>query len=320
MNFLVTGGCGFIGSHILRRLIRAGHHVIAYDIAPKKTSIEQVLNKEDFEQVKIIQGGLEDKEFLIQTFKQNEVDVVIHLAALLGAAGENNPEAAVEVNILGIIHVFEAAIACGIKRVVWASSSSVYAPSSVYRDLYPGEIVPNDALLKPASVYGATKTFAEFLGEYYFKRYGLETIGLRYGMVFGIARMRGLAQYVSNLIINPAEGLPGVVEAGDTAPNWLYVEDAARATVLAALCANPKTRNFFIGGDMVPIAAVRDYILTLLPDAQITLTPGVVFGSAYNVDTTPAKTELGFENEYSVFEGVRETINLIRKKHNQPAV
>ena len=65
------------------------------------------------------------------------------------------------------------------------------------------------------------------------------------------------------------------MEHGDTAPNWIYVEDAARATVLASQCPNPKTRNFTIGGETKSIRALRDYILTLLPKADIELEPGV---------------------------------------------
>lgn len=320
MNYLVTGGCGFIGSHIIRQLKHQGHNPIAYDLYPSKTSIEQVLSAEEITQIKVIQGGLEDRENLIKVLKDNKIDAIIHLAALLGAAGEDDREAAVRVNILGTINIFEAALATGIKRVVWASSSSVYAPEAVYRKLYGDKLVPNDALLKPATVYGATKTFCECMGELYHKRYGLEAIGLRYGMVFGIARMRGLAQYVTNLINNPAEGLPGEVDAGDTAPCWLYVEDAARATIMASQCPDPESRNFFIGGDIASISEIRDYVLTLIPDAKIKLNPGVVFGSAYNLDESAAEKELGFKCKYSVFEGVHETINLIRKKKNLPLV
>ncbi len=320
MNYLVTGGCGFIGSHIIRQLKQQGHNPVAYDLYPSKTSIEQVLSQEEIKNIKIIQGGLEDKDALIKILKNNQIDIIIHLAALLGAKCEDNPSEAVRSNIIGTINIFEAALASNIKRVVWASSSSVYAPESVYRNFYQTELVPNDALLKPATVYGATKAFCEYMGELYYKRYGLETIGLRYGMVFGIARMRGLAQYVTNLINNPAEGLPGEVDAGDTAPCWLYVEDAARATVTASQCPNPESRNFFIGGEITPVSKIRDYVLTLLPDAKITLKPGKVFGSAYNLDKSAAEKELGFKYRYSTFEGVRETINLLRRNKNLPPV
>ena len=118
MNYLVTGGCGFIGSHIIRQLKRQGHNPIAYDLYPNKTSIEQVLSPEEIKEVKIIQGGVDDKDVLIRILKENRIDGIIHLAALLGAAGEDDRAEAVRVNILGTINIFEAVLAAGIKRVM----------------------------------------------------------------------------------------------------------------------------------------------------------------------------------------------------------
>ncbi len=319
MNYLVTGGCGFIGSHILRQLKRQGHNPICYDLYPNKTSIEQVLTPQELSEITIIQGGVDSRDNLIQVMKDNKIDVVLHLAGVLGDIAEKDPSEAVKVNILGTINVFEAALACGIKRVVWASSQSIFGMPELYQELYHTDLVPNDVVLKPTLVYGATKVFNEFLGEWYYKNRGLETIGLRYTMVFGIARMRGAGQYATNLINKPAEGEKGIVENGDTAPNWIYVEDAARATILASQCPNPKTRNFTIGGEMKSIRELRDYILTLLPDADIELEPGV-FPAAYNLDCSAAEAELGYKYEYTAEEGVRTTINLIREKRGLPPV
>lgn len=319
MNYLVTGGCGFIGSHVLRQLKRQGHNPVGYDLYPSKTSIEQVLTPEELREITIIQGGLDDRDNLIRVMKENHIDVVLHLAGVLGDIAEKDPEQAVKVNILGTINIFEAALACGIKRVVWASSQSVFGMPDFYQELYHTDLVPNDVVLKPTLVYGATKVFNEFLGEWYYKNRGLETIGLRYTMVFGIARMRGAGQYATNLINKPAEGEKGVVENGDTAPNWIYVEDAARATILASQCPNPTTRSFTIGGETKSIRALRDYILTLLPEADIELQPGV-FPAAYNLDCSAAEAELGYRYEYTAEEGVRTTINLIREKRGLPPV
>lgn len=320
MNYLVTGGCGFIGCHIIRQLQRQGHTPVCYDLHPHKTSIEEVLTAEEIERLTIVEGGLDDRDALARVMCDNKVDAVIHMAALLGDIAEKDPYAAFQVNVLGLINVFEAAIQAGVKRVVWAASQSSFGTEEFYRELYPGKsLVPNDAVMKPSLVYGETKVACEFLGEWYHEKYGLETIGLRYCMVFGLARMRGNGQFATELMNKPALGEKGVVNYGDTAPCWIYVEDAARAAVMACQCPDPKSRAFTIGGDIRTLSDLRDYVLTLLPDAQIELLPGK-FPAAFNLDISAAKEELGFECEYSVEEGTRITINLLRAKHGLPSV
>lgn len=177
MNYLITGSRGFIGSHIIRQLRQQGHDVvcICHDLA--RTSIHEELTPEQIEELTLIQGDLNDRVFLIRTIQEHKIDRIIHLAALLGDAAERDPYEAVRINILGTINIFEAALACGVKRVVWASSQSVFAPEELYQELYHTTLAPNDAVLKATLVYGATKIFDEFLGEWYFKNHGLETIG-----------------------------------------------------------------------------------------------------------------------------------------------
>ena len=131
--------------------------------------------------------------------------------------------------------------------------------------------------------------------------------------------MRGAGQFATNLINRPAEGEKGVVEYGDTAPDWIYVEDAARATILASQCPNPQTRNFTIGGERKSICELRDYVKGLLPEADIELLPGV-YPSAFHLDLSAAERELGYKCEYSVEEGIRTTINLLREKKGLPPV
>ena len=313
MNYLVTGGRGFIGCHIMRQLKQQGHNVICIAHNLEKTSMHEVLTPEEIAQITIIEGQLNDLDFLIKTIQDHKIEKIIHEGAMLGDACEKDPIAGAQINIVGTMKVFEAARLTGVKRVVWASSQSIFGTPDYYKELYGVDLIPNDVALNPKLVYGGTKTFCEFIAKWYYENYGLETIGLRYCMVFGVGRQRGAGQFATELINKPAMGLPGVVENGDTAPCWIYADDAARATIIASQCPNPKTRNFTIGGDITSLADIKDYILTLLPDAQIELKPGV-FPSAYNLDVSQAEKELGFKCEYSVFEGVRKTINIIREK------
>ena len=319
MNYLITGGRGFIGSHIVRQLQQQGHSVICICHDLDKTSMHEVLTPEQIEQLTLIKGDLNDRDFLIQAIQEHKIDRIIHMAAVLGDVAERDPYEAVRVNVLGTINIFEAAVRTGIKRVVWASSQSAFASEEFYDQLYHTPLVPNDAVLKPTLVYGATKVLCEFLGEWYYNNHGLETIGLRYCMVFGLARQRGNGQFATELMNKPALGQKGTVNYGETAPCWIYVEDAARAAVLASQCPNPKTRNFTIGGEIRSLADMRDYITTLLPDAKVELLPGK-FPAAFNLDVSAAEKELGFKCEYSPEEGARMVINLLREKDGLPPV
>ena len=320
MNYLITGGRGFIGCQVIRQLLAQGHSVLCTAHNLDKTSMHEALTPEEIDKVEIIKADINDTEFMTNLMKERKIEKVIHLAAILGDLAEKDPAEAVRVNILGTISIFNACVAAGVKRCVWASSQSIFGTEEYYKQFYPDkELVPNDVPLHPTLVYGMTKTFNESIAEWYFNNYGLETIGLRYTMVFGIARQRGAGQYATNLINKPAEGEKGVVEWGDTVPNWIYVDDAARATVIASQCPNPKTRNFTIGGERTSIRELRDYVLSILPDAEIELLPGA-FPSCYNLDCSAAEEELGYKYAYTTAEGAHETINLIRAKKGLPPV
>lgn len=319
MNCLVTGGCGFVGSHIIRQLKQQGHTPICYDLYPNKTSIQEVLTPEELDELAIVQGGVDDRQVLVNVLKEYKIDRIIHLAGILGDKAEQDPAAAVETNILGTINMFEAALEVGIKRVVYTSSTSVFGTDEYYEPWFHGATIPNDVFLHPTLVYGATKMFLEFMGDWYYKNRGLETIGLRYTLVYGIARQRGSAQYVTECINKPAMGEPGVVENSDTVPDFIYVEDAARATIMATECPMTESKAFVIGGGQNSIHELRDYVLEFLPDANITLLPGV-YPSSYKLDLEAAKREMGFVAEYSLKEGTRATINLLRAKQGLPPV
>lgn len=320
MNYLITGGRGFIGCHVVRQLLCDGHTVLCTAHNLDKTSMHEVLTPEEVRRVEIVKADIGDTALMTQLMREHKIDRVIHLAAVLGDVAERDPAEAVRVNLLGTISVFQACVDAGVKRVVWASSQSAFGTEAFYRELYPNAaLVPNNAVLHPALVYGETKVFAEFIADWFHQKHGLETIGLRYCMVFGQARQRGNGQFATELINKPALGEKGTVQYGDTAPCWIYVEDAARATVLATQCPDPTDRVFTIGGDIRSLADCLAYVRTLIPDADVTLLPGV-FPAAFNLDVSEAERQLGFRCEYSVEQGIHETINLLRAEHGLPAV
>ena len=167
MTYMVTGGAGFIGSHIVRDLVREGEQVVIYDWFPEKRGLERLLSEEEIESnIKIVHGDVTNFSHLIRTLKENNVDKVIHMAAIMILEFNANPLLGVKVNCEGTVGVFEAARFLGLEKVVWASSGSVFGPE----DMYPQEYIPNDAPHYPSSIYGATKSFNERCVDYYFRQ------------------------------------------------------------------------------------------------------------------------------------------------------
>lgn len=310
MNYLITGGTGFLGSYIAKLLIEQGDTPVLFSRStPSANSMSDVLTSEQIGKVRFARGDVKDLARLVHVCQDESIDIIIHPAALLQADCDENPVQAIQTNIVGTQNVFEAARICSIKRVVWASSnSSVGNPFELLgNDARP---VPNDAPHNPMSLYGKIKDFDEYLGDYYSKRFDMEIIALRYVVIYGKGRRRGNANYIKNMLNDPALGKATKVRNGEDAPNFIYVEDAARAAILASVA--PYVRGAYnIVGECISMPDLRDYVLELLPDAQIELLPGKE-GIAWDFDTSVEREELGYVPEVGIKEGALITINDVR--------
>ena len=318
MAYLVTGGTGLIGSRIVRDLVREGEQVVAYDWLPARRSLERLMTEEEIgSMVKIVQGEITDSPHLFRTIKENNVEKIIHTASLLTLESNANPLLAVKVNCEGTICVFEAARILGLNKVVWSSSNSAFGPP----EKYPEEYIPNDAPHYPQNVYGATKSFNEVVAAYYFDQYGVDITGIRYMHVYGVGQRRGVfATIVQELVLNPALGKPGRVTHGDAVIGWSYVDDPARATVMASKVPRTKTRSFSIMGYVHSVREVADYVKKILPGADITVLPGTFTGDPIKFDTRLIEEEIGYRPQWSMERGIKETINMVRREHGLPLI
>lgn len=318
MAYLVTGGAGFIGSHVVRDLVHEGEQVVVYDWFPARSGLERLLSEEEIKNsVKIVHGDVTDFSHLIRTLKENNIEKVIHMAALMLLEVNANPLLGVKVNCEGTVGVFEAARFLGLKKVVWPSSGSVFGPP----EDYPEEYIPNDAPHYPQNIYGAAKSFDEFVAAYYTNRYGLDITALRFVMVYGAGQVRGrTAAIIQQLIYNPALGKPGKVPAaGDNVLGWTYVDDAARATVMASKVSRPETKSFSIRGEIRTVQEIADYVKELVPDANITLLP-LERSASHTImtckyDTTRVEEEIGYYPQWTMKQGIKETMNAVRREH-----
>ena len=319
MVYLVTGGAGFIGSRVVRDLVREGEQVVVYDWFPERSGLERLLSEEEIKSsVKIVHGDVTDFSHLIRTLKDNNVEKVVHMAAIMILEFNANPLLGVKVNCEGTASVFEAARFLGLKKVVWPSSGSVFGPPEKYRQEY----IPNDAPHYPQNIYGAAKSFDEFVAAYYSNRYGLDITTLRFVMVYGAGQARGMtAAIIRELVCNPALGKPGKVPAaGDNVLGWTYVDDAARATVMASKVSPTATKAYSARGDIHTVQEIADYVRELVPDADITLLPLEKSAShtimTCKYDTTLIEEELGYRPQWTMKQGIKETMNAVRREHD----
>ncbi|HEX2750507.1 MAG TPA: SDR family NAD(P)-dependent oxidoreductase, partial [Verrucomicrobiales bacterium] len=190
MRALVTGGAGFIGSHLVKRLLSSHTAVTvlddfngACDPALRKASVAEFEGK-----AAVCCGDIRDRAFVERVFKTGRFDVVFHLAARTGVRPSiNDPEPYLTTNINGTLHLLEAARRTGVRQFIFASSSSVYGASLK---------VPfneNDPVLNPISPYAMTKLAGEQLCSIYANLHGLRTVCLRLFTVYGPRQRRDLA-------------------------------------------------------------------------------------------------------------------------------
>ncbi|MDR7419493.1 MAG: NAD(P)-dependent oxidoreductase [Armatimonadota bacterium] len=312
MTVLVTGGTGFVGAYLARRLVRAGRRVIALDPSPSNV-LQVILTPDELSSVTVVTGEAHSLRDLGEAIRAYQVDRIVHLASLLHPASDQHPARAVEVNVQGQVAVLEAARLWDIKKVVWASSVVVFGDRSSHARLP----LPNDAAHHPVSVYGATKSLNEFLAQHYRKHWQVDALGLRFTLVYGPGRVRGASTFVNEMMINPALGRPARVPFGDDVVDWQYVEDVARLIERCLDVARTRTATFNTRFDLRSIREAGQYVQRLLPEARIEYVPGT-FGIAWELDDSALQDEIGFQPEYPMERGILETINDVRRRHHLP--
>jgi UDP-glucuronate 4-epimerase len=224
MNFLVTGGAGFIGSHVCERLLHEGHSVWTFDdlnsfYAPdlKRGNIRDIQSlAKPFE---FIQGDVTDRAMLEDLFASAKFDQIIHLAARAGVRPSlEEPALYQRVNVEGTVNVLEAARLHGVKKIIIASSSSVYGVNSKI------PFAENDPIFSAISPYAASKLACEALGHVYHHVYGLDIVMLRFFTVYGPRQRPDLAIRKFATLIQAGKPIP-VFGDGSTARDYTYITD-----------------------------------------------------------------------------------------------
>jgi len=224
MNFLVTGGAGFIGSHVGERLLEAGHAVWAfddlnsfYDPHIKQRNIREIQSlAKPFE---FVQGDITDRGTLDELFGSVKFDQIIHLAARAGVRPSlAEPALYQRVNVEGTVNLLEAARCNGVKKLTLASSSSVYGVNAKM------PFAESDPIFSAISPYAASKLACEALGHVYHHVYGMDVVMLRFFTVYGPRQRPDLAIHKFAALIHAGKPIP-VFGDGSTARDYTYITD-----------------------------------------------------------------------------------------------
>jgi UDP-glucose 4-epimerase len=303
LRVLVTGGAGFIGSHVVDRLLAAGHRPTIFDLRESPYH--------DRRTVPAVTGDLADLDRLEKAMADQ--DVVIHLAAAADVGEvEAAPLDAETRNARGTAHVLEAARRTQVRRVVYASTIWVYSDTS---EPLVDECM---ALCPPAHFYTATKLAGELYCRSYRELYGLEYTVLRFGIPYG-PRARPAA-VVPAFVGRALAGEPLTV-AGDgrQSRRFVYVEDLADG-VVRALCPAAANRVYnLVGTEEVTIAEIAETVRDLVGDVEVEWVPGRngdFAGAAISGER--AARELGWLPETSFRDGVRRYVEWHRASAAPP--
>jgi|688.fasta_scaffold19051_7 UDP-glucose 4-epimerase len=306
MKAVITGGGGFIGSHLVYSLLHKGIAPIIYDNF-STGNLENL--KDSQEQIEVISGDVRDLDTLQKTLKN--ADWLFHLAAHSSVSGSLlNPFLTYEINNRGTLNVLWAALQAKVSRVIIATSSSVYG--DIHQPPLQETYLPD-----PKSPYAATKLTAEALAHSFYYSYGLETVCLRYFNVYGL-RQRADSDYAAVIPrfveCYQQQKSPQIYGTGKQSRDFIHVSDVARANILAAsLPSNilEKHRVFNIGtGNKTNLLQLLDLISmqtnyylnpTFLPSRQ-----GEIEHSC--ADITLAQEKLGFQPLISLEEGIKSLL------------
>jgi UDP-glucose 4-epimerase len=303
---LITGGCGFIGSHIAEALVADGIKVRVFD----NFSSGKLENLKGFGSgIEVIRGDVCDPEELSSAMKG--VSHVFHEAALVSVAvSVEKPLDNDDINIRGTLNVLQAARAAGVKRVVFATSAAVYGNNPVLPKR-------EDMLPEPESPYALGKLTGEYYLKLFSSLYGVETVALRYFNVFG-PRQDGKSMY-SGVISRFTDDLragrtPTIFGDGEQTRDFVYVKDVVQANLLAMRSGNVGRGEVFnvATGKTVSLLQLLDALKKIMGSQVIpqfkNARPGDIKHSL--ADISKIRVTLGYAPKFGLEEGLRATSNV----------
>ena len=308
MKFVVTGGAGFIGSHIVEA-IAGSHEVVVIDnfSSGKRENLSMFADS-----INVIQGSITDLPLLKDTC--NGADGIFHLGAIASVARSvDDPFVTHETNLTGTLNVLLAARDCGVRKVVFSSSSAVYGDE---KTLPKREDLPP----VPLSPYAVSKLAGEYYCRVFSELFGVKTVSLRYFNVFGPRQdpqseyAAVIPKFITRLLNHQA---PLIFGDGKQTRDFVYVKDVVQANLLAMQSTETGTFNIGSGQkiDLTTLAGDLARIMDIhVPPVYGEPRPGDIRDSVS--DISAVKKALGYKAAFSLDKGLAETIRWFRDRES----
>lgn len=312
-KILFTGCGGQIGSELTLafRKIYGNDNVIASDLSTKVCP--DLLNSGSFVQLDVL-----DTKALSETIDKYEVDSIVHLAAILSAVGEKNPQLAWNVNINGTVNVFEVAREKKIERVLVPSSIAAFGPDT------PRVMTPQKTILHPTTMYGVTKVALELLGNYYNLKYDMDIRGLRYPGVISHKTQPGggTTDYAVAIYFDAVKkGSYECFLTEDTMLPMIYMPDCLKATIELFQADKSRLQNatgYNLAAFSVTPKEMMESIQKVIPDFKISYVPDyrqeIADSWPDSIDDKEAREEWDWKPDYDLDAMTQDIIKEIRLK------
>src|SRR5258705_9398954 len=253
---VVTGAGGCIGSWVLSLLARAGVEACAFDLSEDKRRPRLLMSEGELGKIQWRTGDISDGAALLRTLEAVRPCAIVHLAALQVPFCKADPVAGAKVNVVGTVNIFEAARRLGIKRIAYASSIAAY-----------GAMDEGHGAMH--TLYGAYKHCDEQIALVYSGDWGVASIGIRPGVVYGVGRDQGLTSKTTVAILAAAAGKPYEVPFTGGV-SWLYTGEVASAFVRAVSRERTGAPVFDMDGAYAPVDEGLKVLREIAPTAAIT--------------------------------------------------
>jgi nucleoside-diphosphate-sugar epimerase len=311
MKILVTGALGQIGSELTMALkkIYGEKNIITSDL--KNSEIPEEFFP--YEQLDVL-----NRSRLGEIIKKHEIKIIYHLAAILSAAGEKNPNLCWDVNMTGLHNVLEVARELGVKQIISPSSIAVFGPET------PRDNTPQETVILPKTMYGLTKAAGELLCEYYVAKFGLDVRGLRYPGLISYKTLPGggTTDYAVEIFYEAIKQKSYIcfLESGTVLP-MMYMPDAIRGTIQLAETDFSKLKNhcnFNFAGISFSCAELANEIKKHIPDFKIDYAPDfrqkIADSWPHSIDDSQAHIQWGWKAEFDLSKMTQDMIFNLQKK------